>query len=411
MLKRVVLPLVIIAIAIAAFIALKQSKPEKVVIEKPEKIWQVNTVAVNIEQIAPEITVYGRVETPRKSLLKSALVADVLSVNILEGSLVEAGQVLMMLDDTDMQLLVLQRQADLAEIDALMVVENQRFKSDQGLLGHEKQLLQLADKSVARSKKLEQTRLASKASLDDALGNKQRQLLIIKRLNFDLAEHPSRLAQLQARHKRAQAILEQAEVDVRRAKITAPFSGRIARLNVSVGDRVRSGDSLLLLYDLDNLEVRAQLPGRYINQVHTMLQQNETILAKASVNQQQLIFKLARLSGEVKIDSGGIDGLFSITGHTYALALGSFVELNLKLAKQMDVIALPFNALYGLDHVYRLKEGYLQSIMIERVGQFTNDSGNKQLLLRSRDLQQGDQVVSTQLPNAITGLRVEGVSE
>lgn len=405
------LPLVIIAIAIAAFIALKQSKPEKVVIEKPEKIWQVNTVAVNIEQIAPEITVYGRVETPRKSLLKSALVADVLSVNILEGSLVEAGQVLMMLDDTDMQLLVLQRQADLAEIDALMVVENQRFKSDQGLLGHEKQLLQLADKSVARSKKLEQTRLASKASLDDALGNKQRQLLIIKRLNFDLAEHPSRLAQLQARHKRAQAILEQAEVDVRRAKITAPFSGRIARLNVSVGDRVRSGDSLLLLYDLDNLEVRAQLPGRYINQVHTMLQQNETILAKASVNQQQLIFKLARLSGEVKIDSGGIDGLFSITGHTYALALGSFVELNLKLAKQMDVIALPFNALYGLDHVYRLKEGYLQSIMIERVGQFTNDSGNKQLLLRSRDLQQGDQVVSTQLPNAITGLRVEGVSE
>jgi len=411
LLKRIVLPLIIIAIAITSFTGLKQSKPEKVVIKKPEKIWQVNTVAVNIDQISPEITVYGRVETPRKSLLKSALIADVLTIEILEGSLVEAGQVLMMLDDTDMQLLLIQRQADLAEIDGLIAAENQRFKRDRGLLEQETQLLNLADKSVSRSKKLEQSRLASMASLDDALANKQRQLLTLKQLNFEIAEHPSRVVQLQAKHKRAQALLKQAEVDLERCKITAPFSGRIAQLNVSVGERVRAGDSLLLLYDLDNLEVRAQLPGRYINQVYAMLQQNETLFAKASFPQHQLVFKLERLSGEVKVDSGGIDGLFSISGHNNALTLGTFVELKLKLAKQSNVIALPFNALYGLDHVYRLKGGYLQSIMIERVGEFTNDLGNKQLLLRSQDLQQEDQIVSTQLPNAITGLRVEAVSE
>lgn len=411
MLKRIAYPLVIILVAIAAFIGLKQSKPEKVVLEQPEKIWRVNTIAANIQQISPEITLYGRVETPRHSVLKSALVADVLSISVLEGSEVSIGQLLISLDDTDAQLLVTQRQADLAEIDALMASENQRFKRDQGLLEQQTALLKLAENAVNRSKKLEKTRLASQSSLDDALANKQRQLLTLKSLNFDIAEHPARMSQLQAKLKRAEALLKQAEVDLERCKVTAPFSGRISQLNVSIGDRVRSGDSLISLYDLDNLEVRAQIPGRYINQILHMLNQKESLEANASLDQQQLAFKLERLSGEVKADSGGIDGLFSISGNQYAIALGTFIELKLKLASQKNVVALPFNALYGLDHIYRIKEGYLQSVSIERVGESTSREGEKHILLRSSELQQGDQIVSTQLPNAITGLRVEALND
>jgi RND family efflux transporter MFP subunit len=411
LLKRVVYPLVIILIAVAIFIGLKQSKPEKVVIEKPEKIWRVNTVTVDIQQISPEITLYGRVETPRNSTLKSALVADVLSIDVLEGSEVYAGQLLMILDDTDMQLLLVQRQADVAEIEALMASENQRFKRDKSLLEQQTTLLQLADNAVTRSENLEQSRLASRATLDDSQATKQRQLVILKGLNFDIAEHPARVAKLHAQIKRAQALLKQAEVDLDRTKITAPFSGRISQLNVSIGDRVRAGDTLISLYDLDNLEVRAQIPGRYISQVLNMMNLSEVPGAKATIDQQQLTLKLARLSGQVKVDSGGIDGLFSISDSQYAIALGTFVELKLKLAQQNDVVALPYNALYGLDHIYRLKEGYIQSVSIERVGEITNKQGKKQLLLRSQDLQQGDQIVSTQLPNAITGLRVEALSE
>lgn len=411
MLKRVVYPLVIILVAIAAFIGLKQSKPEKVVIEKPEKIWRVNTVAVNIQQVSPEITLYGRVETPRNSVLKSALVADVLSIDALEGSEVSAGQLLMTLDDTDMQLLVAQRQADLAEIEAIMASENQRFKRDQSLLEQQTVLLKLADNAVNRFKKLEQSSLASQSNIDDVQATRQRQIVTLKGLNFDIAEHPARVTQLQAQSKRAQALLKQAEIDLERTKITAPFSGRISQLNVSIGDRVRAGDTLISLYDLNNLEVRAQIPGRYINQILKMMSHSEVPEAKAALDQQQLTFKLERLSGEVKVDSGGIDGLFSITGNHYAIALGTFIELKLRLAQQNDVVVLPYNALYGLDHVYRLKDGYLQSVSIERVGESTDDKGQTQLLLRSQDLQQGDQIVSTQLPNAITGLRVEALSE
>ncbi len=409
--KRILLPIIIVLIAVATFVGLKQSKPAKMVVQKPEKVWRVNTVAVNFQQLSPEITLYGRIETPRKSTLKSALAADVVSISVLEGSEVELGQSLIKLDDIDVQLLLEQKQADLAEINALINSEKERFKRDDSLLEQETQLLMLADKAVVRSKKLEQSRLASQSSLDDALANKQRQVLTLKRLNYDIAEHPARVAQLNARKKRAQALLKQAEVNLKRSNIIAPFSGRLSQLNVAVGDRLRVGDSLLSLYDLDNLEVRAQIPGRYISQVQQMLNQGDSLFATAIVDKQALSFKLERLSGEVKLDSGGIDGLFSITSHTQMLALGTFVELKLSLAQQDKVIALPFNALYGLDHVYRLKDGYLESVKIERIGEYTTEKGDKQLLLRGDELSQGDQLVSTQLPNAITGLRVEALSE
>lgn len=411
MIKRVLLPVLVLFIGLAVFFVLKQSKPEKRVIHKPEKVWRVNTVAVKLQTISPEITLYGRVETPKKATLKAALVADVVSVNILEGSKVEVGQLLVTLDDTDVQLLLEQRQADLAEVNALISSEYERFSRDKNLLEQQQALLDLADKAVARAKKLEQTRLASQSSLDDAISAKYRQVLTLKQLNFEIADHPARLAQLNARKKRTQALIKQVEVDIKRTKVMSPFDGRVSLLSVAVGDRVRAGDALLSLYDLNNLEVRAQIPGRYTSQIRRMMLDPQTLVATANIDEQLSSFSLDRLSGEVKLESGGIDGLFSLEKEKDALVLGTFIELNLKLSSQQDVFSLPYNALYGLNHVYQLKEGYLHSVNIERVGEYTTENGEKQLLIRAKALRQGDLIVSTQLPNAITGLRVESVND
>ena len=42
-----------------------------------------------------------------------------------------------------------------------------------------------------------------------------------------------------------------------------------------------------------------------------------------------------------------------------------------------------------------------------RVGDWTSPSGEQLTLVRSAELQSGDQVMTTQLPNAVTGLLVE----
>lgn len=411
MIKRVVLPLLILAGAIVVFVGLKNSKPEHEVREKAEKVWRVETIPVSFLTRAPEITVYGRVETPRVSTLTSALIADVINVNVLEGTEVTVGDVLVELDNTDMQLLVAQRQADLAEIDAMIASESVRFKRDQNLLENEQELLQLAENAVVRAKKLEKSKLASQATLDDVHASKHRQYLTLKLLEHNIDEHPARLAQLRARKKRAQALLDQAQIDLERCHILAPFTGRISQLEIAIGDRVREGDNLLSIYDLTSLEVRAQIPGRYISQVRKMMSEGQTLTATANVDGVALAFTLQRFSGEVRSDSGGIDGLFRLSGNSEVLALGTFVELRLQLAEQDELIELPYNAMYELDRVYLLNDGYLKAVKIERIGEYKTDLGEKRLLVRSAELQKDDQIVSTQLPNAITGLRVEALSE
>lgn len=407
MLKKIALPLLIIGFAIVAFMLLKVSEPETPAMAKKEKAWLVEAVAVSYQRIAPEVTIYGRVETPRDATLKSALEADVIEVNVLEGDRVTAGQTLIKLDDIDIQLAILQRQADVREVQAQIESENQRYQRDKALLANQNELASLADKAVQRARKLEQTRLASQASLDEALSAYEQQALALKQLQFDIDNHSVRLAQLQAAKQRAEALLTQAEVNLSRTEIKAPFNGRVAGLTVALGDRVRPGDTLLTVYDLDNLEVRAQIPGRYIPQVRQQLQQGKPLEAKARVDGELVQLTLHRLSGEVRQDSGGIDGLFRIENNLAPLPLGTFVELQLELAEQENVIEVPFSALYGMDRVYRIDDGHLQSIAIHRVGEVEREGGQNSLLIRSEALKPGDLIAATQLPNAITGLRVE----
>jgi RND family efflux transporter MFP subunit len=231
-------------------------------------------------------------------------------------------------------------------------------------------------------------------------------VLALKQLQHDINEHPSRLAQLKATQKRVETLLLQSKVNLARSEIRAPFSGRVAGLTVALGDRVRGGDSLLTIYDLSQLEVRAQIPGRYIGQVRRMLSQGQTLSARAWLDGEEKMLTLNRLSGEVRQDSGGIDGLFRLTDNQEPLPLGTFVELQLQLAEQDSLIELPFSALYGMDRVYLIEDEHLRSVTIERVGEKSSVDGNT-LLVRSEELSEGDLVATTQLPNAITGLRVE----
>lgn len=409
--KRVVLPIAIIVIAILVFIALKQSKPQKAIIDKPEKVWRVDTVTVTKTTISPQITLYGRVETPRKASLNAAVTGYVEAVDVLEGSRVSKGQRLLKLDDSDVGFTLKQRQADLAEVEALINSEQIRYKRDINLLDDEKELLALADKAVNRAKKLEETKLVSRSSLDETLADKQRQVLTVKRLKHDIAEHPARLANLKAQRIRAEAMFEQAKLDLERTNITAPFNGRIAKLSVSIGDRVRVGDNLITVYDLDDLEVRAQIPSRYVRQIKQSIDNKKKLIATATVDGQDLNLRLNRLSGEIELDSGGIDGLFAMETDDLNLPLGTFVELTMTLQAEQNVISIPFNALYGLDKVFRLNDGYLEAVRVERVGEFSPPQGGSYLLVRSPQLRDQDKLVSTQLPNATTGLRIEALND
>jgi multidrug efflux pump subunit AcrA (membrane-fusion protein) len=212
------------------------------------------------------------------------------------------------------------------------------------------------------------------------------------------------LSQLNARLKQAIAARDLAKLEVKRLQIIAPFDAIIAKVYVAEGDSVRSNDALLKIYDVNRLEVRAQIPSRY--QTDILLNLERGLQATAYHAGFEFQFQLARLSGEINPNNGGIDGLFKLKQDMEDLRLGEFLTLYLQLPAQDNVIALPFESVYGNNRIYKLDNNRMHSLIIERVGEQVTANGQSSILVRSPELAAGDKVIITQLPNAVEGLKV-----
>ncbi|MGI9336383.1 MAG: efflux RND transporter periplasmic adaptor subunit, partial [Gammaproteobacteria bacterium] len=203
-------------------------------------------------------------------------------------------------------------------------------------------------------------------------------------------------------------LADRAELDLSRTTIVAPFSGRIAGVHVAAGDRVRPGDALADVFDTDRLEVRAQIPLRYLPDVQAASAGGLPVQAGAEVDGRSLVLALDRLSAAVGESSGGADALFRVTGGAEWLQLGRIVSLGLSLPAQADVVALPYASVYGANRIFVIGEGErLSGLRIERIGERRTARGGREVLVRSPGLEAGSRVLVTQLPNAVDGLKVK----
>lgn len=407
---KIVSPIIILLASLGIFTSLLQSKPTKPAADRQETVWRVSVTQVNPSQRQPILPLYGRIETPRSSKLRAAITADVQEVKVKEGDFVRRGQQLVQLDAREATLELEQRQADLKEIEALIASEKVRHQRNLKALEHEKALLKLSQQAVERAKTLEQRKLTPRAVLDEAQQAAERQALELNTRLLAIDDHQARLAQLKAQQLRAQALLAQAKLDLERARILSPYTGRIASVAIAAGDRVQAGNELLEIYDTDALEVRAQIPSGYVGQIRRALAQNEQLRANGKVDGNTLTFLLDRLAGRVERGSGGVDALLRLEEPGHALPLGNFVELQLQLLPVENAVALPFEAIYGLNRVYKLVAGRMLAVAVERIGEYQDKEGRTRVLVKSPQLQQNDWVITTQLPNAMEGLRVEAVA-
>jgi len=399
----------ILSAGIGIFVILKLSGPVQQPVESRERVWRVDTLIAQPEQLSPTLTLYGRVESPE--LLRAAAPADgrVAAVEVREGQRIEPGQLLLSMDPRDFVPRVQQAQADVDDLEAQLKREQLQHASNQNALAHERELLELAESALKRARDLRGRKLGSDAAVDEAGENRQRQLLAVTTRQLAVDEHRARLRQYEARLERARAVLTEAQLDQERSVVTATFSGIVAKVDVAAGDQVKRADTLLSLYPTDALEVRAKLPAPYQQELLEALNAGRTLQAVAMAGATEIVLHLDRVSGEA--DPSGIDGLFRIQRGAELLRLGSMVTLQLRRAPQTGVVAVPYTALYGNDRMYKLVDGRLQGITVTALGDYAGADDRSMLLVKSPQLQAGDQLVTTHLPNAITGLRVETATD
>lgn len=383
------LPLLILAIAIAGFVLLRATRPAPPAVEARERVWRVEAMTATPETIQPTLVLYGRVEAPDRVRAAAPVSGRVLELKVRDGDRVEAGAVLARLDPRDLQPRVVQAEADIER-------ERIRHRHDLDAVKQERTLLALAETKVARFEKLKNARLGAESAFDQAREEAARVQLSLTQREQAIAEHPARLAQLQAK-------LAEARRDAQRGEITAAFAARIGKVEVAAGDQVQPGQTLLSLYASETLYLRARVPAIYAEELRGALQRGERLTADAEFGGGRVTATLERIAGEA--DARGVEVLLRLDERSRVPA-GAFLNAVLQRPPVETVVALPPSALHGGDRIYTVRDGRLAGVRVLRAGE-RRDAERLQLLVRADTLPAGSTVMVTHLPHAIDGLAVE----
>jgi len=325
------------------------------------------------------------------------------------GVRVSPGQLLVKIDSRDFESALVQAESDLRDIENQISELKIRHLSNQNALKTERQLEQLAEAEVERLLKLKKQNLSADSIVNEARSALGRQQLSVFSRQYEVDSYPVQLNKLEGKLNQNRAKLKEARLRIERSQVFAPFEAVISAAPVSVGDRVATGQIMVALYPVNNLEVRAHIPTRYITRIQQSISKGMTQLARITMPGINLQLELVRLAGEA--EPSGVDAYFRAGRSSSQLRLGALLPLRLDLPAENDVIAVPYQAIYGNSRLYLLKDNRLQGVDVESVGQYSGDDGKAMLLVKSPQINPDDDIVITHLPNAMNGLKVRSAAD
>jgi RND family efflux transporter MFP subunit len=302
---------------------------------------RVEVVQVRSEDIQPFERVAGRLQPVRKSAL-SFEVAGILAERPLEaGQQVAAGELLLRLEDGDYRDAVVEAEARLAQ-------EQAALERDRRLLELMGRNVQLARAETDRLERLGKDSLASQSKLDEA---RQRLLQLQSeqaRLGYSVATGSQRLAVLASDRDRARRNLQ-------RTRLTAPYSGRVNRILVEVGDRPSTSAPVLELIDNGALDLYVEVSG--------------TTAAALEAGQQLEVFVADRgfegelVSLQLDPDPDTFTHPLKIRLSGEGLLPGMPASVRLPLAARQDALVVPLSAMLqegGQSYVFVVKDNRLE---------------------------------------------------
>ena len=209
----------------------------------PQRVVEVVVDEVVSEPYQPKVQYVGRLQAKDDVAIQARVSGYVLSRDFQEGQLVDAGDVLYTIDDSEYQAALARAKADLAA-----AIANQAN----------------AQRNFSRGQELLPKGAISQAEMDN---------LTAKKLDAD------------ASIESANAQVTSADVNIGYTVITAPISGRIGRSKVSAGDLVgpNTGD-LTTLVSIDPIEAMFQITeATYVSTLTERMEGNPDLDALRSI--------------------------------------------------------------------------------------------------------------------------------
>jgi len=342
----------------------------------------VDVVSVKKGNYTPTVVATGNVQAAKDISLSPRVNGEIISISdeFLPGSYVKKGQKLIQIDPADYRNAVSLRESDLELAQADLRVEMGRqdvAQKDYELVG--------ADLS------------------------EENKSLVLRKPQLESAK---------ATVKSAEASLRQAQLNLDRTSVKAPFDAHIINRNVNEGSQVTPGDILGRLVGLDEYWVIANIPLSKVSRlafsedVNTMGTEVK-IMNRNAWGDKYRVGTLSKLIGALddqtrlaRVVVSVKDPLArkAVSDTIPKLIVGTFVETHIGAQELREVVKLNRDYLRKGNTVWTMKNGELK---IKNVQVAFEDADSAYIISGLAD---GDKVVTTNLSTVVEGssLRIEG---
>jgi RND family efflux transporter MFP subunit len=418
---------ILLGIIITAILVKTGKQPVQLPIS--ETSHSVRVIDVPIVDLVPSAVGYGSVAP---SVVLDAVaevdgkIIDMLA-NLKKGSIVQAGSVLLKIDPTAYELEIVEIETSIQSTNAQLDENLVEERNTRASLEIEIKSLESSKKELDRLTNIVDKGAVSRSSLDQQERTYLTQLQSVQALKNSLNLLPVERKLLQAQLAGHEAKLASAELDLQNTTVTLPFDGRIAEVNVEVGQYVRVGDVMTIADGINKAEVTAQLP---ISRVRPLVPVSDmsTIQISDDMFEKVLGFKAKVRLQEINVEwdarfvrmNDTIDPktrtmgvivevdepyLNVIPGVRPPLVKGMFVEVEIQGKAIANQIVIPRTALHE-DKVYLLnKENRLEIRKVETAiiqAEFVSISSG---------LAGGDKLIVSDLIPAIDGMLLGGMHD
>jgi RND family efflux transporter MFP subunit len=369
---------------------------------------------VQAEPVNLYVEAYGTVR-PREAL---SLVAEVRGqvVNIdpvfEEGSFVPQKTVLIQIDPRTYRLEVDRRKVQVKQAAAEIKRLDQEVINLKARLKIAKSDVTLAKNEYLRLKKLIDKKVISQSQLDKTeqayLASQER----LQALENQLALTKPSKEQLVAQRDMAMVMLQEAQLDLERTAIIAPFDGWALEKVIEKGQHVNAGQYLGKIYNAGELEIEVRIPVKDFKWLPASMDQNPSAHAEIffESGETQYTWKghVARTKAQLDEKTRTLPVIIETdttvseaeNDGNFRLRPGMFVKVRIEGRKIDSAYVLPRHLVYPGDVVYLVKDDQLTIRPVNTVRSY------KETVIIDEGLSDGELIITSPMSAATEGMRI-----
>jgi RND family efflux transporter MFP subunit len=265
----VLLVVALLSIGVSSAMLLIHFAPKSPLSEPTQSALLVRGLELKPQTVVEPIIGYGTAQADRHARITAQVSGELveLNPNLKVGASVEAGELLIRIDDREYQRQLDRARSLLAADEAQLKRLDVEERNLDRLIEIATTELEIGEREYQRVLGLFEAGQAPRRELDVARQGYEQARRTLQVLENSKALLPQERAAQLAMRDQHRAEVGLAELNVERCRIVAPFRGRVEAVAVEIGERVSAGTLLFAVLDPDLIEVPIELPASQADRV------------------------------------------------------------------------------------------------------------------------------------------------